>query len=104
NWSDAQIRTVGRRAVTDQLRDPNSASFRNVSRHRLQNGTTVFCGEVNARNAMGGYTGHVRFEASVSNRGTSSAQIDDRGGLSGAYFSDAWAQLCGRGGGVAVQF
>lgn len=104
NWSESQITAAGRRAVTDHLRDPGSARFRNVSRHQLQNGTSVFCGEVNARNGMGGYTGFVRFEAAVSNRGTSSSQIDDQDGLAGAYFSSAWAQVCGRGGGTPVQF
>lgn len=44
------------------LREPNSAEYRNVRAHRL-NDTFLFCGEVNARNGFGGYTGFQRFVA-----------------------------------------
>lgn len=104
NWSAAQIRAAGRRAVLDELRDPTSAQFRNVRRLDPINGTTTFCGEVNARNAFGGYSGFKRFESGVTNRGAASAQVDGQDGMVGAYFNSAWNQFCGRIAGTSAQF
>lgn len=51
-----------RKLVLAQLKDPGSAEFRN---EKLKGGLTVkssfLCGEVNAKNAMGGYAGFVPF-------------------------------------------
>lgn len=46
--------------VTGKLRDPRSAQFRNV-RMIVNGGTSVVCGEVNARNGYGGYNGFEPF-------------------------------------------
>jgi hypothetical protein len=46
-----------REAMQAQLRDPESAEFRN---ERFTNSRTL-CGEVNAKNGMGGYTGFERY-------------------------------------------
>lgn len=43
-------------AISKDLKDPSSAQFRNV---RVISGKV--CGEVNAKNAMGGYVGFQRF-------------------------------------------
>lgn len=43
--------------VKAQLIDPDSAKFRNI--HIFKNGN--YCGEVNAKNSMGGYSGFVVF-------------------------------------------
>lgn len=104
NWTSAQIRNAAKRAVADEMRDPASATFQNVRRIMHDNGTTTFCGEVNGRNAYGGYAGFVRFEVGVTDRGEASANVDSRGGLTGAYFNDAWNQFCGRIEGIPVQF
>lgn len=48
-------------AVSAKLRDPSSAQFQNI----YGDGDT-YCGEVNARNGMGGYAGYRDF---VSRRG-----------------------------------
>lgn len=45
-------------AVAAKLTDPNAAEFRDV--HTGADGQTV-CGEVNAKNALGGYVGFERF-------------------------------------------
>ncbi|MNS23535.1 hypothetical protein D3C72_553530 [compost metagenome] len=103
-WGPARIQTEARGAVLAKLRDPSSALFRNVRRIRHENGTTTFCGEVNARNGYGGMAGFQRFEAGVTDRGEASARLDDQEGLNGAYFRDAWAQFCERIPGTAVQF
>jgi hypothetical protein len=48
----------GRKAVQNYLKDPESAKFRDLQ----VNGVTL-CGEVNARNTFGGYTGFQKFIA-----------------------------------------
>lgn len=44
-------------AVTDRLKDPDSANFRDVG----VNDQNIVCGEMNARNGFGGYTGYSAF-------------------------------------------
>ena len=44
--------------VKEPLVDPNSAQFKNISKSSIG-----YCGEVNAKNRMGGYTGFKRFHA-----------------------------------------
>lgn len=49
-------------AVKDVLKDPESAQFRNEHvRIDYRGALPILCGEVNARNSMGGYTGFQRF-------------------------------------------
>lgn len=55
-----------RDAVLAKLRDPDSAKFRNVRKlgmlgEGVPDSPAVYCGEVNAKNAMGGYPGFVHF-------------------------------------------
>ena len=45
-------------AVNGQLKDPASAQYRNV---RVSTKSAAVCGEVNAKNSLGGYTGFARF-------------------------------------------
>ena len=56
-WNDA-----GQEAIKAKLRDPESAQFRNVAFHSAS-GTPLTCGEVNSKNAFGGYSGFERFIA-----------------------------------------
>lgn len=51
------VETV-KRAVTGAMKDPDSVKFRNVAADK--SGAFV-CGEVNAKNAMGGYSGYTPF-------------------------------------------
>jgi len=104
NWTPTRIRTAARQAVTDKLRDPSSAQFRNVRRIEHSNGSTMFCGEVNGRNAYGGMSGFQRFEAGVGTTGNATAMIDGGEELNTAYFEGAWNQFCGRIAGTPVQF
>jgi hypothetical protein len=63
-------------AVKNDLKDPDSARFRNVVYYgsyikfkdgkRVRLGTHTICGEVNAKNSFGGYGGYREFRASVS--------------------------------------
>ena len=51
---------VIRRDVADKLRDPTSVMVRNV--FVVKNGTQeIVCGEVNGKNAYGGYAGYTQF-------------------------------------------
>lgn len=49
-------------AIKSRLKDPDSARFRDVY---IFDGTDFVCGEVNAKNSMGGYTGFTTFMASL---------------------------------------
>ena len=56
-----------RKPVLQRLSDPDSAQFRN---ERLVTGwsgwqveSSILCGEVNAKNRMGGYVGYVKFSS-----------------------------------------
>ena len=59
----------GKSAVLYNLKDPKSAEFRNLfiglPRDDAGNNTSdkVLCGELNAKNSMGGFSGQVRFYA-----------------------------------------
>lgn len=44
--------------VRSQLKDPDSAKFREITKKA---DGQYFCGEVNAKNSMGGYTGYQPF-------------------------------------------
>lgn len=58
--------------IKSQLKDPDSARFRNVRAVPFMGigdkVGDVFCGEVNARNSMGGYTGFERFAVNLAGR------------------------------------
>lgn len=51
-----------KKSLTAQLKDPDSANFRNVAVREVSSGVVV-CGELNAKNSYGGYTGFTRFVA-----------------------------------------
>lgn len=49
-----EIFSQAREAVKERLRDPESARFKDL---KIGRNDTIVCGEVNAKNAMGGYVG-----------------------------------------------
>lgn len=59
--TDEHAIAEARRDVAATLRDPASAQFREVRAHKQKDGTTAVCGEVNGRNAFGGYAGFQNF-------------------------------------------
>lgn len=73
--------------IKARLRDPESAEFENV---RFFSGgkAPAVCGEVNAKNGFGGYTGSQRFIAS----GEEIAFLE--GDVGAAEFDEAWKGLC----------
>lgn len=48
-------------AVREKLNDPESAQFRLITPSKVDPSGDTFCGEVNAKNAMGGYVGYRAF-------------------------------------------
>jgi hypothetical protein len=58
---EAREITAAKEAARSLLNDPDSAQFRNLEVHSVNDQLATVCGEVNARNRMGGYSGFERF-------------------------------------------
>ena len=83
-----QQHSEARQQVAAQLKDPASAQFRNVRSSTLRE--TDVCGEVNAKNSFGGYTGFKRFIVTDSG-----AFLEGQSGEEGdAYFDVLWSGSC----------
>lgn len=79
--NEIKLQRLVRSWVVAHLKDPESAQFRN------QYG---LCGEVNAKNAMGGYVGYRRFIAVREDL----VVVDDGLTSSPADFEKVWASSC----------
>lgn len=82
---DALTKIRAERAVRELLRDGRTAEFRNVDVKRTENDVRYTCGEVNAKNAFGGYGGYQRF-ISLGQATFLQEQVDD--------FEPVWRQFC----------
>lgn len=80
-----KMQRMAREGIMPKLHDPDAAKFRN------QRGA---CGEVNAKNLFGAYTGYKRFMYG----GPSMIFIENDPKLADGAFEDAWEQLCKEGG------
>ena len=76
--------------IKKRLRDPDSAKFKNV---RFYSGgpLNVVCGEVSAKNGLGGYSGYERFMASGDNEDLASLASD---ATDSRKMDVAWNNLC----------
>lgn len=85
-----------REIVRERLFDPESARFRNA--FRGPNSTLVWCGEVNARNRMGGFTGYSRYIVLLAAHAPRDpAQADvllDQRSTDEATFEGRWSVYC----------
>lgn len=63
--SENEIIEKSKTIIAGMLRDPESAKFRNVRLVQYLDGAVV-CGEVNGKNAFGGYAGYSDFVAGTS--------------------------------------
>jgi len=81
---EIKMHRVARDNVNARLKDSDSAQFRNQFIGKA--GTP--CGEVNAKNSFGGYTGYKRFVAS----GGGLAVLEDD--MAPDQFEETWRQLC----------
>lgn len=83
---DAQLIEAAKKAIAYSLIDPDSAKFREIF---VAPNRAAVCGQVNAKNRMGGYTGFQRFMYSPTKQG-----IDG----DGSYFVEArWDDRCVNG-------
>ena len=76
----------GKDAIKTKLKDPESAQFRNVQFH--SGVAPVTCGEVNAKNSFGGYSGYERFIAGGDVITVLESEMAD------GEMDKAWAQIC----------
>lgn len=83
-YVDGAMVVSAKRAVKAALRDPDSAKFRDVSYGESEDTGPAVFGHVNSRNALGGYTGFVKF---VSNGKTTLIEGRDQG------TAEAWRAL-----------
>ena len=73
--TDEQIEKA-RKSLEDRLLDSESARFKNVV--IIKNVNTYFCGEVNAKNLYGAYTGYQQFMGLVLSAGHfATVAVDD---------------------------
>lgn len=95
---------IQRDALLENLHDPESAQFRNVRQSSVDSG--VWCGEVNARNRMGGRVGFTRYMVTlkmVDGKVAGTFVEMDRPDPSGedakrqaSYFSTMWDLTCAK--------
>lgn len=78
---EIKLQRLAREFVSLQLKDPDSADFRN------QKG---MCGEVNAKNSFGGYAGFTRFIAG----GKDLVFMENDKRLEAGAFETAWGKFC----------
>jgi len=92
-----------RRLVLDALKDPGSAQFRNVMRRPgwgqpgIMGPMGAYCGEVNAKNAYGGYPGFKKFAVTVPLKADTKVDFEDEFNL-----PFAWEVFCKDMAGVSV--
>jgi hypothetical protein len=89
--------SASQRVVGSVLLDPNSAQWRNRVKVRYgpENEIAV-CGEVNARNAIGGYTGFTPFFSVWERAGDTARHVRSAVRTSGnaAAFTTDWGRYC----------
>ena len=87
--SKAEIEKA-KQGVRAQMKDPASVQFRNVRGYN-KGGMALLCGEVNAKNSFGAYTGFRRFIAGSKEL----VIVEGVEGLSSSEFAQLWAKTCG---------
>lgn len=89
--------------VMHALRDPSSAAFQGLRKHRIGGGFEItavaICGEVNGRNGFGGMTGFTRFvvQFSLTEGGAVSAgpvMLDEGRPAQRMQFDRLWEASC----------
>jgi len=69
-----------------QLVDPESLNLRNIQTVELENGASIVCGEMNAKNRSGGYNGFQRFFVA--------GQIVRLASVEPETFAGVWEMIC----------
>lgn len=79
----------GKEAIASRLKDPNSVKFQGVYFSHPAGFPPLVCGQVNAKNSFGGYSGFQRFiSASTSELSFLESDMEKR------EFEKTWAKLC----------
>lgn len=77
----------GKESVLARLKDPDSATFKEVYFFRSKSDVPVACGQVNSKNALGGYAGYQHFiSAGSPDRTWLEDDVKD--------FENLWNQFC----------
>lgn len=84
--AEDQTIAEAQRLAADLLRDPSSAQFRHLRYRVAETGARVVCGEINGKNAYGGYPGFQRFLYDSGN-----VKLDER---DDPDFDRRWLRLC----------
>ncbi|RUR38563.1 hypothetical protein [Vreelandella populi] len=82
---DSMAEVRAQRLVRESLRDGRSAEFRALQVIQAGSGGRYVCGEVNSKNAFGGYSGHQRFIV-IREMVVIEEMVDD--------FEPVWRQFC----------
>ena len=82
--SNSQVIVFAKESVRKQLREPESAEFRDIK----LNSNGIPCGYVNAKNGFGGYTGFKRFV------GMGDIVAIEGGNISDTEFEKSWRIIC----------
>jgi hypothetical protein len=89
--TQAKLRAILKLQMLDELKDPDSAKLYREALYLGEDDTTVsLCGEVNARNAMGGYAGRMGFIS------TSNSLVVFQDSPGAADFEAVWRVWCVR--------
>lgn len=86
---EARYIALHQERIKGLLRDPDSAQFRNVYVSRSL-GAPLVCGEVNARNGLGGYDGFRRFVSAGDQ------QAIEGSNMASPEMDKLWSQACAR--------
>ena len=83
--------------LTADIKDPDSAKFRNEYVSQLSGGNLMLCGEVNSKNGFGAYTGFKRFVASPNPDAPNLIEGETLAADDGSdrIFADAYKVACG---------
>jgi hypothetical protein len=67
---------LAKAAISRPLKDPESLKIRNIAGYRTQLGDQIICGEYDAKNSFGGYTGYSTFYVRLRDRVVKSVHQD----------------------------
>lgn len=76
---------IAEKAVLGLLKDPDSATFKDVRFNETDSGGAVACGLVNSKNSFGAFSGFQRF---ISNGKTTFLEEQDKN------IADTWTKVC----------
>ena len=100
--ADAEMtmeQAYAKQQILDRLRDPDSAKFKAVT-VAVVGGDVIYCGQINAKNAYGGYVGYKWFYSYGKRRATPNPEATggEANMLSSPYSDDnPYADRCGYG-------